>query len=166
MLTVDLTDSSARWYSSDAGRTNGSNLLGLFAAKNLTPEHLRQPGTAQPRLPEMTAAALSVLEKNQAGFFLMVEGSLIDSANHDENLDYQLGEMTAFDESVKIVLDWIGASPERRHRTLLIVIPDHETGGFSVKGVGPKGGENPNAGLGPFQGGWGFTLVPGEPGRF
>jgi hypothetical protein len=32
-----------------------------------------------------------------------------------------------------------------------------------VKGVGPKGGENPNQGLGPFQGGWAFTLVPGDP---
>ncbi len=137
-------------------------LLGLFSAKALTPEYLRPAITPQPRLPEMTAAALATLERNKAGFFLMIEGSLIDSANHEENLDYQTGEMKAFDEAVKVVLDWINASPERQQHTLLIVLPDHETGGFAVKGMGPKGGETPNAGLGPFIPGWTFTLIPDD----
>lgn len=114
----------------------------------------------------MTAAALNILQRNKAGFFLMVEGSLIDSGNHAENLQYQYGEMKAFDEAVKVVLDWINASPERQQTTLLIVLADHETGGFAVKGVGVKGGELPNAGLGPFTDSWVFTLVPGDPNDF
>ncbi len=138
-------------------------LLGLFASKNLTPEHLRPAGTTEPRLPEMTAAALSILEKNQAGFFLLVEGSLIDSGNHEENLDYQFGEIKAFDEAVKVVQDWIDAMPGRRDQTLLVVAPDHETGGFAVRGVGAKGGEPPNAGLGPFTASWIFQLNPSDP---
>lgn len=146
---------------------NGVNrVLGLFAPKNLTPEYQRTPATTEPRLPEMTAAALKILQRNKAGFFLMVEGSLIDSGNHAENLDYQYGEMKAFDQSVKVVLDWINASPERQQHTLLIVIPDHETGGFAVKGDGIKGGELPNQGLGPFHAGWVFTLIPGDPNDF
>jgi alkaline phosphatase len=147
----------------NAAATGVRPLLGLFASKNLTPEYLRSVGTAQPRLPEMTASALSILERNPAGFFLMVEGSLIDSGNHEENLDYQFGEIKAFDEAVKVVLDWIDAMPGRRERTLLIVLPDHETGGFAVKGVGAKGGEPPNAGLGPFTDSWVFNLIPGDP---
>jgi alkaline phosphatase len=147
----------------EAAEKGAGRLLGLFASKNLTPEYQRTPGTTQPRLPEMTAAALTTLDRNKAGFFLMVEGSLIDSANHAENIDYQFGEMCAFDESVKVVLDWINASPERQQHTLLIIIPDHETGGFAVQGVGPKGGENPNAGLGPFVPAWVFPLIPGDP---
>ncbi len=146
---------------------NGVNrLLGLFASKALTPEFQRAPGTTQPRLPEMTSAALKILQRNQAGFFLMVEGSLVDSGNHAENLQYQYGEMKAFDQAVKVVLDWINASPERQQDTLLIVLPDHETGGFAVKGVGIKGGELPNEGLGPFMAGWVFTLVLGDPNDF
>jgi alkaline phosphatase len=137
-------------------------LLGLFSAKNLTPEYQRKADTAQPRLPEMTAAALSILEHNPAGFFLLVEGSLIDSGNHEENLDYQLGEIKAFDEAVQVVLDWLDASPGRRDNTLLAILPDHETGGFAVKGVGPKGGELPNAGLGPFEASWTFQLIPSD----
>ncbi len=138
-------------------------LLGLFKSGSLTPEYLRPGVTTEPRLPDMTAAALEILQRNQAGFFLMVEGSLIDSGNHAENLEYQYGEMKAFDQAVKVVLDWINASPSRQQTTLLIVLPDHETGGFAVRGVGERGGEVPNAGLGPFMAGWVFTLVPGDP---
>ncbi len=133
-------------------------LLGLFASSNLTPEYLRTstPSAAtQPRLPEMTTAALSVLEKNPAGFFVMIEGSLIDSGNHDENLPYQYGELSAFDEAVKEVLGWIDASPERREHTLLVIAPDHETGGFGVKGTEKPGGEP----LGYFYAGWTFPPI-------
>ena len=146
---------------SKAMQTN--RLLGLFASKNLTPEYLRAAGTTEPRLPEMTDAALKILSRNKYGFFLLVEGSLIDSGNHAESLQYQYGETRAFDEAVKVVLDWINATPERQQHTLLIILVDHETGGFAVKGVGVKGGENPGAGgvLGEFQAGWVFTLIPG-----
>jgi alkaline phosphatase len=83
----------------------------------------------------MTVAALSVLERNKTGFFLMVEGSLIDSGNHAANLDYLVGEMAAFDASVKVVLDWIAAKPDRKQHTLLMVLPDHETGALAVHGT-------------------------------
>ncbi|MFN7997128.1 MAG: alkaline phosphatase [Bryobacteraceae bacterium] len=145
-------------------RTN--RILGLFASKNLTPEYLGTRPVTEPRLPDMTSAALTVLERSHAGFFLMVEGSLIDSGNHEENLQYQYGEIKAFDESVKTVLDWINANQERREHTLLIILPDHETGGFALRGVGTKGGELANAGLGPFMDSWVFTLIPSDPNDF
>jgi alkaline phosphatase len=53
----------------------------------------------------------------------MVEGSLVDSGNHAANLDYLVGEMDAFDASVKVVLDWIAAKPDRKQHTLLMVLP-------------------------------------------
>ena len=146
----------------NAAAQNTNRLLGLFASKNLTPEYLGTRPPAEPRLPDMTAAALKILQRSHAGFFLMVEGSLIDSGNHEENLQYQYGEIKAFDESVKLVLDWINASPARRQHTLLIILPDHETGGFAVKGAGEKGGELPGAGLGPFVDSWVFPLFPGS----
>jgi alkaline phosphatase len=177
-----ITEAQTRGYTyvttkqamDDAVASGVTRLLGLFASKNLTPEYQRLPTSLQPRLPETTAAALAILEKHPTGFFLLVEGSLIDSGNHAENVQYQYGEMLAFDQSVKVVRDWINASPERKEHTLLIVAPDHETGGFAVKGLPPRGGEEPGAGLGPFlttpvqagvepPGGWVFTLVPTDP---
>lgn len=113
-------------------------VLGLFTPEGMTPEVLRTSGTTEPRLPEMTVAALDILERNREGFFLMVEGSQVDWANHANDLPYQIGETLAFDEAVKAVLDWINASSERREHTLLIVSPDHETGGFAINGPGNR----------------------------
>lgn len=114
-------------------------VLGLFAEGSLTPEYLRKSGCAEPRLPEMAAAALNVLEKNREGFFLLIEGSLVDKANHKNDFPYQLGEVLAFDEAVSVVRAWIDADPERKGKTLLIVASDHETGGFAVTGQDPAG---------------------------
>ncbi len=111
-----------------------TKLLGLFSDRALTPEYLRSPGTGEPRLPEMTASALKVLEKNPKGFFLLVEGSLVDKANHSNNFPYQVGEVLAFDETVATVRAWINRDSKRRGETLLIVVPDHETGGFAITG--------------------------------
>lgn len=114
-----------------------TKLLGLFTDDGgLTPEKDRYPNIKEPRLPKMTSAALDILEKNKRGFFLMVEGSQVDWANHANDLEYQITEMLAFDEAVKVVLDWINAHPERKRQTLFIVTSDHETGGFAV--TGPK----------------------------
>lgn len=115
--------------------TDGNTkVLGLFNAAGLTPEYTRTPGISEPRLPEMAMAALNVLEKNKHGFFLMVEGSQVDWANHANNYPYQLGEMLAFDEAVKVVRDWISADEDRKENTLLIVVADHDTGGFAING--------------------------------
>jgi alkaline phosphatase len=88
----------------------------------------------EPTLAEMTGAALEVLEQDRDGFFLMVEGSQVDWAGHGNAMHYLLGEMLAFDEAVQTALDWIDANPARRAETLLIVVPDHDTGGFAING--------------------------------
>ncbi|HWR26716.1 MAG TPA: alkaline phosphatase, partial [candidate division Zixibacteria bacterium] len=111
-----------------------TKLLGLFNKSGMTPEYQRLPDTTEPRLPEMTSAALDILEKDNEGFFVMVEGSQVDWGNHAHNLRYQIGETLAFDEAVKVVLDWINASSERKEHTLLIITSDHETGGFAING--------------------------------
>ncbi|NJD53420.1 MAG: alkaline phosphatase [Candidatus Methanoperedens sp.] len=119
----------------DSAVANGTvKLLGLFNNSSMTPEYLRTSGITEPRLPEMTSGALDILEKDRDGFFLMVEGSQVDWANHANDLNYQIGETLAFDEAVKVVLDWVNENPARREHTLLIVVPDHETGGFAING--------------------------------
>lgn len=119
----------------DSAVANGTvKLLGLFGDNGMTPEYLRTPGITEPRLPEMITDALDILKKNRNGFFLMVEGSQVDWANHANDLTYQIGETLAFDDAVKVVQDWINANPDRKANTLLIIVPDHETGGFAING--------------------------------
>lgn len=125
-----------------------ARLLGLFAPDGMTPEYLRKADSGEPRLPEMTKAALQLLERNPKGFFVMIEGSQVDWGNHANNLDYQTGELLAFNEAVKAVLDWINAVPGRKDQTLVVISPDHETGGFSLKG------DEDISALGAFTPGW------------
>lgn len=72
------------------GCWGAARLLGLFADGSLTPEKERTEKSTEPRLPDMTRAALRILEKDEDGFFLMVEGSQIDRANHMNDARYQL----------------------------------------------------------------------------
>lgn len=118
-------------------------ILGMFeqngAGKGKTVEMFRvDPQVTypegEPTLAELTAAALDILEKDDDGFFLLVEGSQIDWENHNNLLKSQIAESLGFDEAVKEVLDWIGEKPFRENNTLLIIAADHETGGFAVNG--------------------------------
>jgi alkaline phosphatase len=112
-------------------------ILGLFTPEGKTPERFRINPTQtypydEPTLSEMTATALDILEEDKDGFFLLLEGSQIDWANHANDLTYQLSEILAFDEAVKVVLDWIKARPLRESNTLVIIVADHDCSGFAV----------------------------------
>jgi alkaline phosphatase len=134
-------------------------LLGLFKSAYMTPEITRLPTSVEPHLMDMSMAALDTLDRLNDRFFVMIEGGLIDLANHVEWLDAQVGEVSAFDDAVGVVLDWINASEERKQHTLLIVLADHETGGFAVMGTEVAGAEP----LGWFSGGWTFVMPPPPP---
>lgn len=116
-----------------------AKLLGLFKAGGKTQEMFRvHPATTypegEPTLPAMTEAALAILEKNSKGFFLIVEGSQIDWANHAQDFQGQLSETLAFNQAVEAVLEWMDADYYRRVQTLVVVAADHDTGGFAING--------------------------------
>ena len=77
-----------------------------------------------------TSTALNILDKNKKGFFLMVEGSQIDWAAHQNNTQYLVEEMLDFDKTIGLVLDFA----QKNKETLIIVTADHETGGFAING--------------------------------
>ncbi len=79
-------------------------------------------------LPRNVDRALARLEKAEKGFFLMVEGSSIDLAAHDNDLDETVREVLDFDCAVGVVLRWMAKHPH----TLLVVTADHQTGGLSI----------------------------------
>lgn len=83
---------------------------------------------ALPTLAEMTERAIEVLSENENGFFLMVEGSQIDSYNHDNELDGATHEVYEFDKAVTVALEFAVNNPD----TLIIITADHETGGLYI----------------------------------
>ncbi len=86
--------------------------------------HLPADVRENPTLAEMTTAALTVLEKREKGFWLMVEAGDVDWANHDNNIDNSIGAVVSGDEAVKVITDWV-EKHSNWDETLLIVTADH-----------------------------------------
>jgi alkaline phosphatase len=116
----------------DALRSVSSrHLLGLFAVEELTTE------PPEPSLAQLASKAISVLRRirpdskdGRNGFFLMVEGSQIDWACHDNDLKNAVRQTLLFDQAVAAAIDFA----LRDGRTLVIVTADHETGGLTFTG--------------------------------
>jgi len=90
---------------------------------------------ALPHLSEMTSTALRILDNDLDGFFLMVEGGLIDHAGHSNDIRRNVRETVEFGNSVRQAIDWAAG----RNDTLILVAADHETGGLQVVGPGSPG---------------------------
>jgi alkaline phosphatase len=102
-------------------------LSGQFGAGNF-PYELDGLGDL-PHLFEMTRVALEVLDQNERGFFLLVEGGRIDHACHGNDLERAVHETLAFAAAVEEARVWA----QERPGTLLLVTADHETGGLAIE---------------------------------
>ncbi len=115
----------------ERSEVKGNKLLGLFSysgMENGLSHRMKKddPQRIFPTLKDMTKKAISVLERNPKGFFLMVEAGQIDWAGHQNDAGTMLNEMVKFDEAIGAVLDWA----KGRKDTVVIVTADHETGSF------------------------------------
>ena len=72
--------------------------------------------------------AIGILNQNKKGFFAMLEGSRIDDCGHENDLPRLMEEVFDFDRTVGKVMQWA----EKDGHTLVIVLADHETGGFTL----------------------------------
>ena len=114
-------------YSLQSSRGNGP-----MPSDTIVGEHPKN--TTVPDLKTMSQIALNLLNKNENGFFLMIEGGAIDAAAHEKSIARTIEEMTDFTATVEEVIAWIenhGGFEEN----LLIITADHETGFL----IGPNG---------------------------
>jgi len=88
-------------------------------------------------LPNSTQKAIEILNQDEDGFFLMVEGSQIDWGGHDNDVGYIVEEMLDFDRAVGQAMKFAA----KDGHTLVIITADHETGGLSVHDANPKKGK-------------------------
>jgi len=113
-----------------AAKPETRQLLGLFAAGNmdgvLDRKFLKGGGVKkfpeQPDLTEQVQAALAVLSRNDAGFFLMVESGMIDKYAHLLDMERAVYDTIMLDNAVRLAKDW---ASKRGDDTLILVVSDH-----------------------------------------
>ena len=109
-------------------------VLGLFEPDHMQYMHERaKDGAGEPTLAEMTSKAIALLERNPAGFFLVVEGGRIDHAHHAGNAFRALEETIALSDAVRAAV-----AATRASDTLILVTADHShsliMAGYPVRG--------------------------------
>lgn len=102
---------------------------GLFDDSHMQPDIDRQYfAEHEPSIAEMTAKAIELLSHDPNGFFLMVEGSQVDWAGHNNDPIYMVTDFLAFDDAVKVACDFA----DKNGKTLVMAFPDHNTGGMKM----------------------------------
>jgi alkaline phosphatase len=117
------------------------HLLGLFQPSSMNYEADRKPldgspgldPAGEPSLAEMTAKAIAILRESDKGFYLMVEGGLIDHAHHAGNAYRALTDTIALSDAVRTALALTDARD-----TLVIVTADHSHV-FNLSGYPKRG---------------------------
>ncbi|MGY0691389.1 alkaline phosphatase [Virgibacillus sp. FSP13] len=105
---------------------NNEQILGLFAPVALPMMIDRTEDI--PSLAEMTNASIERLNRDEDGFFLMVEGSQIDWAEHDNDIVGAMSEMKDFAEAFKTAIEFA----KNDGHTLVVATADHSTGGLTI----------------------------------
>lgn len=76
-------------------------LVGLFRPGSLD-YHLDMNTAEQPTLEEMTEVAIRMLQKESNGFYLFVEGGLIDHGHHENKAKKALDETIEFAKAIAV----------------------------------------------------------------
>jgi alkaline phosphatase len=125
-LTVDLKAQGfdVVYTIEDLKASKSSKIAGLLAKEHMPTVLEGRDGA----LEEMVRKATQTLSQDKDGFFLMVEGSMIDWGAHENNIDYTLAEVTDLDKAIGAALEFARTNKE----TLIVVTADHETGGLTI----------------------------------
>lgn len=87
-----------------------------------------------PDLATMSLGALNVLNQDEDGFFLMVEGGAVDWMGHANNMPRFIEEQVDFNLAIEAVIKWV-ETKSSWDETLLIITADHETGSIWGEGT-------------------------------
>lgn len=107
--------------------TKTGKMWALFNKTCMEYEIERNP-TEEPSLAEMTQKAIELLSQKEEGFFLMVEGSKVDWAAHDNDVKTAILDFLAFNNAVQVAIDYARSNKN----TVVLVLPDHGCGGFNL----------------------------------
>ncbi|KAL3271947.1 hypothetical protein HHI36_022417 [Cryptolaemus montrouzieri] len=109
-------------------------LFGLFD-NDMCKYNVDRDPEMDPTLEEMTEAAIKRLQKSEKGYFLFVEGGMIDQAHHDNKAGKALDETAEFSKAIRKAVEMTNEQD-----TLIVVTADHSH--TMVIGSYPKRGSD------------------------
>ncbi|KAL4227312.1 hypothetical protein ACF0H5_012758 [Mactra antiquata] len=114
---------------------NDYDVDGLFNPSHMEYdlERTKYGRRGEPSMSEMVNKAISVLEKGDDGFVLIVEGARIDHGHHANMPMLSLNDVSGFDDAVKKAKQRTDADD-----TLIVVTADHSHG-FDITGYQQRG---------------------------
>ena len=107
-------------------QADGDKLLALLSDSHV-PYNLDREEDF-PSLQEQLEKAIEILEKNDEGFVIMIEGGRIDHAGHANDIHSVVQELIEFDEAFEAAVQYA----EESGNTSVIATADHETGGLTI----------------------------------
>jgi alkaline phosphatase len=144
-LLAELQGRGYRFVDTNAGfaalAPSAQPVIGLFAPDDLAYDAERDPAR-QPGLPEMTRKAIALLAERggKQGFFLMVEGGLIDHALHATRAKRALQETVQYDAALKAAIDEMQRRDPGLKNTLIVATADHDHT-LLINGYSPRSGK-------------------------
>lgn len=115
-----------------------NRVLGIFSSSHVPYTVDRNNDAAlqesTPTLAEMAKVAIDNLKDSKSGFLLQIEGARIDHAAHSNDLAAMLYDQMAFEEAVKVAIDFALADGE----TLVVITSDHGNGNPGLNGYGDE----------------------------
>ena len=103
---------------------SGDKVWGDMANQTLGYDY--QLPTNEPRMAEITEAAIRALDGSEEGFFLFIEVSHTD--NHGNDARHAASEFNVLSECFEICVDYAKENGE----TMVVSIADHDTGGMTI----------------------------------
>lgn len=80
-------------------------------------------------LAEFTRKGIELMQNNEAGFFMAVEGGKIDWACHANDAVAAMYDVIAFDKAIQEAIKFYNEHP---NETIILVTGDHECGGLTI----------------------------------
>ncbi|TMW43898.1 hypothetical protein DOY81_011021, partial [Sarcophaga bullata] len=121
--------------------TEAGKIMGIFGSGVMN-FHALADAEKEPTLAEMVETALKFLSRNEKGYFLFVEGGLIDYGNHANIAGFSTDETAEMDKAVQVVSKMTDVKD-----TLVVLTSDHghpvmlagnADRGTSILGINPN----------------------------
>lgn len=108
----------------DLKKSGSDKIAGLLA-----PEHMAKASEGRTgMLADMVKKTIETLSRDKDGFFMMVEGSMVDWGCHAKDFNYAASEVIDLDNAIAVAKQFA----EKNGETLIVITADHETGGLTL----------------------------------